>query len=316
MSRFYVYPWDQLSKSAGEIAEALGTKKLLRKGSSYKPRKGDVIVNWGGGDFQDWAHKYDPYHVAKYLNTDNHAVLDKRQFFERAKRNPYVPRCAFQLKDAKQLKFPVVCRTKIKGHDGAGIVIAETPDELVEAKLYVELEEKTAEYRVHVGRNKETSIIGVQRKFLPNGANKEQKRVRTTANGCYFVWNVDGKPVEVPHAVRLAALSVFAEFPELDFGGLDVIYDEEIDTAAVLEINTAPEMTPKSCQLYADFFRTFEKQEPIVVEPEKEKPAVKRPDVDDAGAAFRELGEHIADMSMKEMFYEGWAAYQRYLERQ
>lgn len=265
MNRIYVYPWDQLSKSAGAIAKGLDTQKLLRKKSRYTPQRGDVIVNWGASDIGPWLDERLPYVGAaiemSVLNRDVSGALDKVQFFQRLLGTGLVPECAYGKDGARLLNFPVLCRTKTKGCDGAGIVVAETPDDLVDAKLFVALEAKTAEYRVHIGRdpNGATSIIGVQQKFLPKGKPKDDMRLRTTANGCYFVWTVDGELVEniVPPTVLAVTSAMFKLFPELTFCGADVIYNEATGQAFVIEINSAPEMTPQSVERYARFFNQF-----------------------------------------------------------
>jgi hypothetical protein len=266
-NRIYVYPWDQLSKSAGELAVALGTSKIKRKESRYQSRKGDVIVNWGASDFPAWADRYCTQGTLR-LNPVINRVLDKKKFFEVVSESEpyYIPAHACSKADAEnRLAFPVLCRTKLKGHDGQGIVIAESKDQLVEAPLYVEMVKQTAEYRVHVGTDKagETSIIGAQRKFRPNGFEGEgDPRIRTTSNGCYFVWTVNNVAVKdtLPRAVKAAAIWVFNFFPELDFGGLDIIYDKATDRAYALEINTAPELTDRTAKMYAEFFEQFTRE--------------------------------------------------------
>lgn len=265
MGRIYVYPWDQLSEGASAIAKALGTQKLLRKKSRYTPTDGDVIVNWGASDIGKWLEENVKGKGVgvRILNPVVDGALDKLVFFRRTAGNPYVPQYFQDKESAKTMKFPVVCRTKTKGMDGVGIVISDSEAELVEAKLYVEMMPKTAEYRVHVGRDaeKKASIIGVQRKFLSNRFAGD-KRLRI-GNDCYFVWTVKGKEIidEMPDQVKEAALSVFGMFPELTFGGLDVIYNHSVDpqmrSAYVLEINSAPAQTDRSAKMYADLFEQY-----------------------------------------------------------
>ena len=275
MNRIFVFPWDQLSEGATAVAAALDTQKLLRKGSRYRAQDGDVLVNWGASDFNSWFGPRSRDTVLT-LNADVSVTIDKRIFFDRCEGMYAVPRSitikrqpdrldmARSMIDLGCLSYPVLCRVKVKGKDGEGIVIARSSKELVDAPLYVQLEEKSAEYRVHVGRNRDGSlaIIGVQQKFLPKGTKKEDCTLRTTSSGCYFVWTKDGEPVKVPEPVRAAALEVFERFPELTFGGLDVIYDLGRDRAFVIEINSAPEMTEKSAELYAAFFQQFREDRP------------------------------------------------------
>lgn len=277
-NRIYVFPWDQLSEGATAVAAALNCQKLLRERSRYGPQHGDVLVNWGASDIDKWMYqRVDPEKdKITVLNRDVSVTIDKRIFFDRCEGMYAVPKAITFKKGASRLdmarsmiekgvlSYPVLCRVKVKGKDGEGIVIAKSAKELVDAPLYVQLEEKSAEYRVHVGRNRDgsTSIIGVQQKFLPNGVKAEDRVLRTTSSGCYFVWTKDGEPVKVPDQVSLAAMNVFDRFPELTFGGLDVIYDKARDRAFVVEINSAPEMTEKSANLYAEFFQQFREDVP------------------------------------------------------
>lgn len=325
MNRIYVYPWDQLSKSAGAIAVGLGTQKLLRKGSRYQLQRGDVIVNWGASDIVPWLDERLPYIGAAFemdiLNRDVSGALDKVAFFERLKGTGLTP--AYETDKAAAsdfLKFPVLCRTKTKGCDGAGIVIAETKIDMVEAKLFVELEPKTAEYRVHIGRDPQgnTSIIGVQQKFLPKGLVGKEKRLRTTANGCYFVWTVGGEQVEniVPPTVLAVTSAAFKLFPELTFCGADVIWNETTGKATVIEFNSAPEMTPGSVERYVKFFNQYREPVAEAVEPEVAVEMVNdvaandvRLDEAQKDAWFEFLGDRPAyDVSQAEAFKAGWDA--------
>ena len=196
-NRIYVYPWDQLSEGATAVAAALDCQKILRNGSRYAPQDGDVLINWGAGDFLNW---YGPRSrdTVITLNPETRAATDKREFFKRTARSPNVPNfiavkrgedrveAAASAEAQGRLTFPILCRTKVKGKDGEGIVVAENNAQLVDAPLYVSLEAKTAEYRIHMGRDPDGTsvIIGVQQKFLPKGLPKDDIRIRTNANGC------------------------------------------------------------------------------------------------------------------------------------
>lgn len=259
--RIFVYPYNQASESAKLLSETLGAKRLKREGSKYKPREGDVIINWGASDifsledrflFEDVCNDYE------ILNYDVTPVLDKKHFFQVANGSEYLPNWTTDKGVAAQLlTFPVMCRTVTNGREGRGIVIAETAAELVDAPLYVQYEKKTQEYRVHVGRDKqgEPKILGVCVKMRKRGEDVQgDPRIRNTASGCDFYWTLDGLPVVLPDKARLAALDVFSRF-DLTFGGIDVIYNSWTDKAFVLEINSAPGLAPKSAELYANYFR-------------------------------------------------------------
>ena len=69
--------------------------------------------------------------------------------------------------------------------------------------------------------------------------------VHTSTNGYGFKWVTRGIPEEVEDAARDAVTNLY-----LDFGGVDVLWDGT--SAYVLEVNTAPELTPLSCKALAD----------------------------------------------------------------
>jgi hypothetical protein len=249
--KFWVFPYTQGSKGAKMLAEALGCKRILREGSSYSYKQGDIVINWGASDC--------PYKEA--LNLDNSAVLNKYKFFQRLAGTGLVPPFANSVAGAKSLKFPVFCRTKLKGRDGAGIVIADSPDQLVGCDLYVEGVDKTSEYRIHVGRlpNGEVRIIGAQKKVKKFNSEGMDPRV-WCGDGTTLVWTVNGQPAFIPPKVMACALAAFEKFPELTFGAFDAIYDNSASLAYVIEINSAPMGTPETSKRYADFFKEFAAQ--------------------------------------------------------
>lgn len=152
----------------------------------------------------------------------------------------------------------VVCRTILNGHGGAGIVIAASVDELVDAPLYVQYIPKKAEYRVHVfngddGEQYWTEIIDIQRKIKKPGEEPLDWQIRSHDNGFIYVReNIE----PIPQCVRDVAWRCFRE-TNLHFGAVDVIYNERQDRAYVLEINTAPGLEGQTVSSYANAFRDF-----------------------------------------------------------
>lgn len=256
---FMIYPYKQGSEGAKAVAEALEGKRILRENSTYKPKPGDVIINWGASDC--------PFPQA--LNHDVSGGLDKLAFFNRLKGTHLTPKFATnKLQAAAELTFPVFCRTQIKGKDGEGIVVAESWDQLVEAPLYVRGIVKTAEYRLHLGRLPDGTIyyIGGQKKIHKVVEDKHPDI--WCGSETTFVWTVNGQPAVIPQRVIDVAEDAFKLFPELAFAGLDVVWDGA--NAYVLEINSAPMQTPKTTELYAKFFRDYEAMLP---KPVAEAPA-------------------------------------------
>lgn len=230
--RYRVLPYKQGSKSAKALAEALGGKVLKLQDSTFSRRPGDVVVEWG-----------------------NKAAANKLAFFRRmveAGHEALIPKFWTSSADIPDEAFPVMCRTTLTGHSGAGIVLSKSRAELVPAPLYVRYVRKNEEYRVHVGKKgQETSVIAVQRKArrlsVPDGS--VNWKVRNLAGG--FVYTREG--FTAPAAVLDAARHALGA-SGVDFGAVDVLWSSKQERAIVLEINTAPGLEGQTVQDYAAFF--------------------------------------------------------------
>jgi glutathione synthase/RimK-type ligase-like ATP-grasp enzyme len=142
--------------------------------------------------------------------------------------------------------WTIVCRTKLKAHSGAGIVLSTTVDELVSAPLYVRYIPKKDEYRIHVFDNE---VIDVQKKAKRRDVEQPNYKIRNLANG--FVYVRDG--VEPPDCVRTVAVECM-RLTGLVFGAVDVVYNAKHNRAFVLEVNSAPGLEGQTIQSYANAF--------------------------------------------------------------
>jgi len=251
MTRIRILPYRQGSRSARALADAIGGRVLRLEGSQFRPRQFDLIINWG-----NTAHRVPG--LARELNWGTHIVQvsNKLNFFNLMARDnaDIIPQFWTNSNDIQDSDFPVVCRTVLAGHSGAGIVIAGSRDELVPAPLYTEYIKKQHEYRIHVGKlpNGETSIISIQRKARREGFENPNWQVRNHNNGFVFVRGGVNPPQQVLDASTLALVTA-----GLDFGAVDVIWNEREQRPYVLEINSAPGMEGATVTDYVSFFRSF-----------------------------------------------------------
>lgn len=249
MPRFRVLPYRQGSRAASSLAQALGGRVLRLEGSTFRPRPGDIIINYGNADRRQWEK-------CTVNNVDIRFATNKLNFFQKMQdegQQDLIPQFWTRMEDIPDEAFPIVCRTELAGHSGAGIVMSNDRAALVRAPLYVKYIPKQQEYRVHVGhRRGESIIIAVQRKArnrdVPDG--EVNWRVRNHANGFIFVRN----GFEAPQAVIDGAKEAL-RISNLDFGAVDVIWNERQQRAYVLEINTAPGLEGQTIEDYANFFR-------------------------------------------------------------
>lgn len=245
--RTRVIPYRAGSRGATALSRALGGLCLRLNGSRFQPRPTDLLINWGNTNC--------PYPLA--LNAGNiNVVSNKLNFFRRMDDTglmDIVPAYWTNREEIPDEAFPVVCRTVLAGHSGDGIVIANNRAELVPASLYVKYVKKNQEWRIHVGqRGGESIIIAVQRKArrldVPDDAVNWQ--VRNHHNGFIYARNDGAVPGD--SIIEAAKRSLVAS--GLDFGAVDVIYNEHQERAYVLEINTAPGLEGSTLDDYVRFF--------------------------------------------------------------
>ena len=245
--RYRVLPYKQGSRSAKALAEALGGKVLRLEGSTFKSKPGDCIINWGNSAFPDFLYSSNHNMVPLSQATDKLKFLTKM----RDAGVTCIPDFYTLMEDIPDEAFPIVCRTVLSGHSGAGIVIASTRAELVEAPLYTRYIKKKDEYRIHVGTTNEGPVlISVQKKARKLECDNPNWQVRNHQNG--FIYKRED--VTPPACVIQAAYQAF-DASGLDFGAVDVIYNDKKNKAYVLEINTAPGLEGQTVVDYADYFK-------------------------------------------------------------
>ena len=250
MPRFRVIPYRAGSRSATALSRELGGMCLRLNGNSrFRPRADDILINWGNTD---------PPFRQQILNRNVREASNKRNFFQdmrEAGLEEIIPQYWTDRTHIEREVFEgdnkVVCRTVLPRHSGEGIVIANTPAELVNAPLYTKYIKKQDEYRIHVGmRNDEPIVISVQRKARREAHENPNWQVRNHANGFVYVRGDVNPPERVIEAAKRCL-----QASGLDFGAVDVIYNQHQARAYVLEINTAPGLEGQTVVDYANFFR-------------------------------------------------------------
>ena len=246
---FKVYPYSSVSSSAKSLSRALGVKRIKREGSRYTPKEGDTIINWGSSSMPDKL-------LVKNLLNKPEAVKDASNklsaFKVLDKAGISIPVATTNKETAKELfkGRVVVCRHKLTGHSGEGIEIVDKGEELPDSKLYVEYILKTQEYRVHVVNGK---VIDIQRKARDRGVPDDEVnwKVRNHKNG--FVYAREGG-IELPEHTKYMCIKAVASLG-LDFGAVDLVYNQKRDRYYVLEVNTAPGLFGTTLEKYVESFK-------------------------------------------------------------
>lgn len=261
--RVRVLSYKRGSVSARSVARLAGLRMIRGAGrpadTSFVPRSGDLIVNWGNtGPFAG------PYWMGtvRWLNSPSKVseAIDKRRSLS-AFTNANVPTVEYTtdvdvanrwLRDG----IVVVQRLTASGMGGAGIDILDpTLTVNVErqggvgceasrlAQLWTKYFKRRAEYRVHVFGGE---VVDVQQKRRRSGIVEADRRIRNFDNG----WVYCRGGVEAPSVVLDASIAAVRAL-SLDFGAVDVGYNERNNQAAVFEVNTAPGIEGTTAEKYA-----------------------------------------------------------------
>lgn len=245
MKTKYVYPYNGFSKSARGLAREVNGSVIRREGSRFRPHPLKTIINWGCAAMPE-----------EYLNTCrvlNHPACVKvaanklKTLVALSEWDVRVPEYTTLTDIAMDWVHDgdiVFCRTVLNGRGGEGIVIADRVDEVVPAPLYTKYVKKKSEFRVHVSG---MDVMMVQQKVKRADLPPEDMNwmIRNHENGYIYQQNgINPNPDIINQSLRaVAALS-------LDFGAVDVIWNDKKGEATVLEVNTAPGLEGETLKTY------------------------------------------------------------------
>lgn len=231
ISKLYCY--NRFSKSGKVLADALGVRRIKHQGSRWRPRHGSVVLNWGSTDLP--VH----LHGTNIINGPDAVIRasDKLMSFQMFEAHGVpIPEFTTSRETAREWAQHglVVCRTLTRANSGRGIVIAERPEYVVQAPLYTKYFKRKDEYRAHVINNQ---VVDIQRKMRKLEVPDEEVNWRVRNHSSGFVFGRGG--VVAPDCVVDAGLRA-VNAVGLDFGAVDIGYNEHLNQAVVFEVNTAP----------------------------------------------------------------------------
>ena len=148
----------------------------------------------------------------------------------------------------------VICRTILNGHSGAGIVLADKPEEVVKAPLYTEYVPKKEEYRVHVFNGE---VIHASRKARKKEVPDEAVNWKIRNHGNGFIFQHEN--FELPEDCAVQSLKAI-EAVGLDFGAVDVIWNDKQQKSYVLEVNSAPGIEGTTLERYTEAINKWRDQ--------------------------------------------------------
>jgi hypothetical protein len=254
----FVYPYRQGSNSAIALAQGIQGKVIRLENSKFKPSTRKTVVNWGSTTIEP-----DILRLTKVINPPSlvNRASNKKNFFELAKEageaGPNVPEFTFSKEQARQWLTEdkpkkLFARTVLAGHSGEGIVKVNTVEDLApiaEGTMFVVYVPKKREFRFHVDRK--AGVFCIQEKLKKKDVPNEEVdyQIRNHANGFIFA----KQDIDVPEGCKEQAVKALA-VTGLDFGAVDVIYNERQATAYALELNTAPGLEGSTIEDYVAMF--------------------------------------------------------------
>lgn len=266
--RIVMFPWKMASSSGKALSGALGIRRIYHDGK-YQPRAGDTIINWGNTQKGTWWGALEAK-GAKVLNhpdvvtTASNKILALKAMDEAG---VSIPDFTEDMEEAKSWFNDgkvVVARTIVSGHQAKGVhMLAKEGDtEFVRAPLYTMYIKKSKEFRVHVVGGR---VIDVAQKRLSHNKPRDSVdyRIRNYGGG----WIYARTDIEVPDDVKTQAVAAVQSL-NLDFGAVDVGWNEHYKRAVVYEVNSAPGLTGTTLYRYAKAFSVALRHHLVMQEPE------------------------------------------------
>lgn len=243
VSRAVVLPYKIGSQSAKLLAngltDRLGLKvRRVRHDGRYRPKLRSLIVNYGSNSRPNWPTN------GRWLNSPPACATagNKLTAFNSFKNAALsIPEFTTNKEVATgwiAAGATVVARTVLNGHSGRGIVLCDTTHPLADAPLYVKYKKKRKEFRVHVFQNQVIDVAEKRRRRKEERPSSFDGYIRNLANGWVFCRDAVQKPADLD-GLAIAACRALG----LDFGAVDIIWNEWENKCYLLEVNTAPGLT-------------------------------------------------------------------------
>ena len=244
--RLRVLPPTIPCSGAAKLAREIGARRLRLVRTRFRPRRTDVIVNWG-----NTSAPFSPDEVGLFINEPQavESAVNKVIAYRimAAGDVPCVPFTCNEEVAGEWLRDGdcVVARTLTRASSGRGIIIVNPGDPLPASPLYTKYVKKRDEYRVHVAHS---GVFDIQQKRRRRNYENRDNQIRNHHNGwVYCREGIDS----TPQCVLDAALKTYEAF-DLDFCAVDIGYNAHYERASVYEVNTAPGLEGQTLLSYSE----------------------------------------------------------------
>lgn len=249
-----VYPYKMYSNGAKELARSLNIKRVWPK--KWKPKHDDLIINWGSSKIPAlWAKL--PYinDPGLWLNFPGNVKISCSKAHTLVAldwndvNHPQYTMDKEVVAEWLEQGLTVIARTLLSSHSGKGIIILNQGDAIVNALLYTVYEKKKHEYRVHVF---DGEVIDVQQKKKRKDYENHNNLIRNHGNG----WVYCRENISVPIPVLEQSVNAIKAVG-LDFGAVDIGWNEHYQRATVYEVNSAPGLYGSTIAIYQNAIIKF-----------------------------------------------------------
>ena len=225
--RVILLPYKMGSSSGRALKGALLAEGVRcfrkRQEDAFVTRNNDLIIYLGGTN-------YIPNLRGRILNANRSLAQNKLNAFRALEGLSVVPWTTD--KNVAAEWDTCVIRHNLTGHSGQGIEIVEKGQPIPNAPLYTKYVKKTYECRIHVFNG---SVIDAQIKKRRADVEETNNLVRNIHTG----WVYCREGFEAPEVGKQLAIQACAAL-NLDFGAVDLIYNQHYNQFYILEVNTAP----------------------------------------------------------------------------
>lgn len=254
----FVFPYNAHSESVRN----LGFRRIKRDGSRYRYSARHTLINWGCSPGQHHMLDETPWRdVVNHPGAVHHAK-NKLTCFQSLQAQEYNHLVIPWTTDQQQVRqwlsegHVVFARTSLTGHSGAGIIELSGADAVIPpAPLYTKYIKKKAEFRVHVVDGGPPQVLVTQKVARP-GAEVTNWRVRSHHNGFIFQEPASNLPANLINRLKSLAENA-VNLLDLDFGAVDIIWNEQTNHLYFLEVNTAPGITGRTVDFYRNAFESI-----------------------------------------------------------
>lgn len=224
-------------------------RRVRSEGGGFKNNfpNNHVVVNWGNSTEPSWWKPETT--ILNDFESVSYSVTKLRTFMALLNAQVITPDWTQSTAVAQGWiddGHKVYGRKLLTGHGGAGITIfdSETICSPMECPLYTKDTKAKFEYRIHVFKD---LIIDSQQKKKRNGHEGGISGIRNHDNG----WIYAREGVTFPIPVLEQAIKAVRALG-LDFGAVDVGYNESEAKAYVYEVNSAPGLHNTTLALYTN----------------------------------------------------------------